>query len=173
MITATGIGAFGIVLNLPDAALLQVPPPAVPPVDSIDTINSDGLELWAEAIYWQDFMPVIPEEGPPFFIVIRVNITNTGATTVTDFNAIRVTMYFNGTTTPFATLNLTIVGAGPEWPQIAPGENVVLEFTNVRDSIFSPTIDEGTPLYSRVLVTWNSGAQEILTTAPSCVLYTY
>ncbi len=170
VVTAIGVGAVGVVLNVSQTNPLQVPPPLSPPGDSVDTIVSHGLEACAEAVYWQDFMPMIPEEGPPFFTVVRVNVTNTGNATVSDLRAIRMTIYFDDSMVPLVTLNLTLVG---DLPEIGPGENVVLEFTNSREQIYSPTIDEGTRLYSRVLVTWGDGIEMTLTTPPSPVLYTY
>ena len=161
---------MGVVLNISQTNTLQVPPPLSPPGDSVDTVVSQGLEARAEAVYWQDFMPMIPEEGPPFFSVVHVNVTNTGNAAVSDFKAIRMTIYFDDSMVPLVTLNLTLVG---DLPEIGPGENVVLEFTNSREQIYSPTIDESTRLYSRVLVIWSDGMEMILTTPPSPVLYTH
>ncbi len=170
LVTVLGMGVIGIILNVSRSDPLQVPPPSVPPGENPEIIISHGLEVWAEASYWQDFMPSVPEEGPPFYTVIRVNVTNTGETTVSDFEAIRMTIYFDNTNVSLVTLNLILVG---DWPQIGPGENTVLVFTNNRDSIFSPTIDEGTELYGRVLTRWGDGIESILTTPPSAVLYTH
>ena len=170
LVTVLGMGVIGIILNVPRTDLLQVPPPSVPPGENPEIIISHGLEVWAEASYGQDFMPFIPREGPPFYTLIRVNVTNTGETTVSDFEAIRMTIYFDNTSVPLVTLNLTLVG---DWQQIGPGENTVLVFTNSRDSIFSPTIDEGTELYGRILTRWGDGIESILTTPPSAVLFTH
>ena len=68
------------------------------------------------------------------------------------------------------TFNLIIVG---DPTQIGPGESLVLEFTNDRESIFSPTIEEGVVLYSRILTRWGYGIEEILTTPPSALGYTH
>ena len=118
-------------------------------------------------------MPAIPPEGPPFYLIIWINVTNTGTNTVTNFNAIRTTIYFHNTSQVFVTLDLMSSIQYIVWPQIGPGESVVFEFTNVRDSIFSPTIEEGAVLYSRVLATWESGGEMILTTPPSDLFYTH
>lgn len=176
LVTVLGIGAIGTILNLSLSGPLQVPPPLVLPTEIPDTIASHGLEVFAEAGYWQDFMPTIVEEGvsvegPPFYTAILVNITNNGNTTVSDFEAVRMTIYyFNNSNIALITFRLTLVG---DSLQIGPGENIVLAFTNDRGSIFSPTIDEGTNLYSRILVSWGDGIEEILTTPPSALGYTH
>lgn len=115
-------------------------------------------------------MPIVPGEGAPFYTAIRVNVTNTGDTTLDTFHAIRVTIYLYGTNMLLVTLNLTLVG---EMRQIGPGDTTVLVFTNDRSSIFSPTIEEGTELYSRILTRCGDGIESILTAPPSAVDYTY
>jgi hypothetical protein len=168
LVVVIGLGIVGVMLYSQ-----SVPPPEEPPGEDPEIITVDGLEAWAEAIYWQDFMPAIPEEGPPFYTIIWVNVTNTGNITITNFHPVRVTIYFYNTSQVFVTLDLTSNIQYLVWPQIGPGESVVFEFTNVRDSIFSPTIEEGAALYSRVLATWESGSEMILTTPPSALLYTH
>ncbi len=165
LVTVLGMGVYVSLSGIP-----QVPPPLSPPGENPDIIISNELELWAEAFYWQDFMPIVPEEGPPFFIRILVNVTNTGNTTVSDFDAIRTTIYFHNNSLPLVTLNLIIVG---DPIQISPGESIVLEFTNDRNSVFSPTIEEGAVLYSRILIRWAGGLEGILTTPPSALGYTH
>lgn len=115
-------------------------------------------------------MPAVPEEGPPFGTIIWVNVTNTGNTTVSNFEAVRTTIYFHNNSMLLVTLKLIFVG---DSTQINPGESCILEFTNDRSSIFSPTIEEGTVLYSRILTRWSDGIEEILTTPPSALFYTW
>ena len=172
LVTVLGLGVIGII-QFSQFGFFQVPPPSFPPGEDPDIIVSYDLEVWAEAMYWQDFMPIIGEEGPPFFIIIWVNITNTGNTTVSNFEAVRTTIYFHNNSMPLVTLNLILGGEWSEWPQIGPGENIIIKFTNNRNNIFSPTIDEDTVLYSRILVRWGNGIQIILTTPPSPVLFTH
>jgi hypothetical protein len=131
------------------------------------------LVLSAEAVYSQDFMPAIPPEGPPFYSFIRINITNNGATTLTDMRAPRATLYFNNTLDPFVTLNLTMAIDTFVPVEIAPGESEIIGFLNDRSKIYSPTIEEGTGLYARILFVWSGLHSHILTTAPSSVLYTF
>ena len=168
LVVVIGLGIVGVMLYS-----YSVPPPEEPPGEEPEIVIKDGLEAWAEAIYWQDFMPAIPEEGPPFYTIIWVNVTNTGNTTITNFHPVRVTIYFYNTSQVFVTLDLTSNIQYFVWPQIGPGESAVFEFTNVRDTIFSLTIEEGAVLYSRVLATWESGSEMILTTPPSALLYTH
>jgi hypothetical protein len=153
LVVVIGLGIVGVMLYS-----FSVPPPDEPPGEEPEIVIKDGLEVWAEALYWQDFMPAIPDEGPPF---------------VTNFHAVRVTIYFHNTSQVLVTLDLTSNIQYFVWPQIGPGESVVFEFTNIRDPIFSPTIEEGAVLYSRVLATWESGSEVILTTPPSALLYTH
>ena len=168
LVTVLGIGVFVLLSGTP-----QVLPPSSPPGEDPCILISHDLEVWAEAMYWQDFMPSFGSEGPPFFIIIWVNITNNGNTTVSNFEAVRTTIYFHNNSMPLVTLNLILGGEWSEWPQIGPGDSIVLELTNDRESIFSPTIDEGTVLYSRILVRWGFGIEEILTTPPSALGYTH
>jgi hypothetical protein len=168
LVVVIGLGIVGVMLYS-----YSVPPPQEPPGEEPETVIKDGLEAWAKAIYSQDFMPAIPEEGPPFYTIIWLNVTNTGNTTITNFHAVRATIYFYNTSQELATLDLTSNIQYFVWPQIGPEESVVFEFTNVRDSIFSPTIEEGAILYSRVLATWETGSEMILTTPPSALFYTH
>jgi hypothetical protein len=164
-----GVGIMGILLNAAYLDPLRIPPPSIPPDEAVEKTTLDGIEVWAEASYWQDFMPSIPEEGPPFYAAVRVHIINTGNTTIADFNAFRMTIYYNGTIIPLVTLALVPV---EDCPQINPGDNMVIEFTNSREQIYSPSINEGSGLYSCILATWSSGVDIILTTSPSALFYT-
>ena len=102
LVVVIGLGIVGVMLYS-----YSVPPPEEPPGEEPEIVIKDGLEAWAEAIYWQDFMPAIPEEGPPFYTIIWINVTNTGNTTITNFYAVRVTIYFYNTSQVLVTLDLT------------------------------------------------------------------
>jgi hypothetical protein len=173
LVAVIGLGVVGVLINLSFSDPLQVPPPSEPPNGEPEIIIENELEGWAVTMYWQDFMPEIPEEGPPFYTTIWVNVTNTGNTTVIGFYAVRVTIYFYNTSLPLVTLDLTSSIQYFVWPEIRPGESADFEFTNVRDSVFSPTIEEGAVLYSRVLTRWENGSEMILTTPPSPLKYTH
>ncbi|MCK5264698.1 MAG: hypothetical protein KAR03_03750 [Candidatus Thorarchaeota archaeon] len=168
LITVLGVGVYVLLSGTP-----QVQPPSSPPGDDPYILISHDLEVSAEAIYWQDFMPSFSQEGPPFMTVIWVNVTNTGNTTVSNFEAVRLTIYFSNTSMPLVTLNLIPTIDWIEWPQIGPGESIVLEFTNDRSSVFSPIIEEDTVLYSLILIRWGYGIEGILTTPTSALGYTH
>lgn len=173
VVSTVGVIWLSLGATLPESPeSLEIPPPEQPPGNDPIIVTSGDLEIWAEADFWQDFMPAIPPEGPPFYTVIRINITNHGDTTHL-IDAHRITIYFNDSSVPLVTLNLTTVNQYFIPPQIAPGENTMIEFTNIRDQIYSPTIDEGTGLYGRVLFVWGDGNSVYLTTPPSALLYTY
>lgn len=164
-----GLSIAGLYMNL--SHLLQVPPPTHLPGTDPEVFMTGNLTAWAEADYWQDFMPSFSTEDPPFLLVVDVNVTNTGTSTITGFKIPRLTIYFDGTRTPLATLTLHVVS--PELSEIGPGESFVIQLTNDRDTVFSPSIEEGTALYSRVLLGWGIGSTMILTTPPSALYYTH
>jgi len=149
----------------------DVPPPTIPPTSAVECIQVGGLRFNASAYYWQDFMPSVPPEGPPFAVVIWVTVTNNGTSTAYDLTAIKATVYFAGTLNPLGTFRLTRIGTGAN--STSPGDTIVMEFTNERGVVFSPDLEEGTGLYARVLVTWADSQQVILTTPPSPVHFTY
>jgi len=172
LVMVLGMGVSMIIvgfIQLLQSDPTQVPPPSFPPGEDPDIIVSHNLEVWAEAMYSQDFMPFVPAEGPPFGTIIWVNVTNTGNTTVNNFEAVRTTIYFHNNSMPLVTLNLIIVG---DSKQIGPGESIILRFINDKESIFSPTIEEGTVFYSRILTRWGDNIEEVLTTPPSAVFFT-
>ncbi|MFW9932089.1 MAG: hypothetical protein ACFFDR_05470 [Candidatus Thorarchaeota archaeon] len=166
------VGVSGYALLLGSIGTTQVPPPNEPPGDETIIITAGDVVLWAEAEYWQDFMPS-DDPSHPFFAVIRVNITNNGNTTIENLGALRTTIYYNDTLTPFVTLNLTQAIQTLVPITVSPGESVVIEYINDRSTVFSPTIDEGTGLYSQVLFRWGSGQEAILTTTPTELYFTF
>jgi hypothetical protein len=153
--------------------LEPVPPPTEPPSEVVDNITVGNLELAASAFFWQDFMPSIPPEGPPFYLVIRVNVTNTGNVAIFGLDVSRVSVYFN---------NLTLLHTFDIEPgvsccsdefSVSPGHTEIFEFTNNRENIFSPEVAEDTELFARILLTWDSDSQAIITTASVPLLYTH
>jgi len=165
-----------VVLGLTVARLFmnlsfQVPPPSHLPGADPEIIVTVELTAWAKAEYWQDFMPIVGPEGPPFFVIVNVEVTNTGNSTISSFEVPRVTIYFNGTRIPLVTLNLHVVQ--PDSCDIGPNESIVVKLTNDRETIFSPSIEKGAVLYSRVLTRWGDGREMILTTPPSALSYTF
>ncbi|MFX0108407.1 MAG: hypothetical protein ACFE7R_09000 [Candidatus Hodarchaeota archaeon] len=128
----------------------------------------------ATAVFWQDFMPSIPEEGPPFYLVLRVNVTNMGNGTIFGLDMPRVTVYFNNTFTPLHSFHIDPgVACCDDENAVPPGETLILEFTNRREAIFSPDLDEGTGLYARAVFIWETDGEAILTTPPNALSFTY
>lgn len=155
------------------SGLDPVPPPDEPPSEVVGNITVDELDLAASAFFWQDFMPSIPPEGPPFYLVIRVNVTNNGNLIVFGLDVSRVSVYFN---------NLTLLHTFDIEPgvsccsdefSVAPGHTEIFEFTNNRESIFSPEVAEDTELFARILLTWDSDSEAIITAASVPLLYTH
>jgi hypothetical protein len=173
IISIIGVGVVAAYLSGLNPDLSQVPPPVTPPGDEQEIVVAGDLELWAEADFWQDFMPLVPPEGPPFYTLIRINITNTGSSALEHFDAPKVTVYFNDSFDVLVTLNLTL-GIQTFVPIVVqPGESIIVEYINNRNEIFSPTVDEGKGLYARVLFQWGVGEETILTTVPSELEFTY
>ncbi len=171
LVAIIGLGVLGVFINLFYSSPPEIPPPPEPPEEEPEIIIKDGLAAWAETTYWQDFMPEIPEEGPPFFTTVCVNVTNNGTTTVNNFWAVQVTIFFYNTSGQLVTLDLVSSVEYFVWPEIRPGESVVFEFTNDRNNIFSPSIEEGAVLYSKVLTRWGLESEMELTTLPSALQY--
>jgi hypothetical protein len=142
-----------------------VAPPDEPPSESVESVIVDDLELSATAFFWQDFMPAVPSAGPPLYIVLRVNATNWGNTTVFGLNVRVVTVYFGDS---FNVLHTFKIEPGlsccfDEF-SVSPGNSEIFEFTNDRETIFSPSLDEDIGLYARINVEWDNG--EALVTTP-------
>ena len=171
MVVAT-VGITGVLFFYGSVDLLQVPPPNEPPTSDENVVTIGDVVLWAEAEYWQDFMPGDDPDNP-FYTLIRVNITNNGDSTIENLSALRVTIYYNGTVTPFVTLNLTQAMYTFVPIAVPPGESVIIEYTIDRSTVFSPIIDEGTGLYSQILFRWGNSQETILTTSPTELYFTF
>ncbi len=149
----------------------QVPPPEEPPTDVVAPIQVDNVVFEANAIFWQNFMPIIPPEGPPFYLVLEITVKNWGNVPLTGLTAVRTTIYFADTTRALHTFQLEPLDSVNN--SIKPGEIKNLEFTNDRSTIFSPDLEEGTKLYARIQVCWGSEQAVILTTPLAPVEFTY
>jgi hypothetical protein len=145
----------------------QVIPPQQPPVGEVEPILADDLQLVASVYIWQDFLLLEPHEKPPLNFIIRVNVTNLGNSTVFGLNVPKVTLYYGES---FTSLNTFMTSPGlsccfDEF-SIAPGNTEIFQFTNDRETIFSPELEEGTVFYTRLLVEWDPDNEAVLTTAP-------
>ena len=176
-----GLSAFIIVLVVLVAGSFvflsdfvpPVAPPDEPPSGDVEPVIADGLELAATAYFWQDFMPETPPEGPPFYLVIRVNATNHANTTVFGLNVHVVTVYFGDSINILHTFKIQpgLACCFDEFT-VPSNSSHLIEFTNDRETIFSPDLQEGTELYARVHVVWDTG-QALITTAPVPLGFTY
>lgn len=173
MVAIIGLGSAVTVFSILNMGPPQVPPPETPPGNEQETVIDSGIQVWATAWYSQDFMPMVGPDGPPFGVHVRVNITNNGAAAVEGFDALRVTIYFNNTISPLITLNLSPAEEWEQCPPINPGESLVIRYRQSSERVFSPSIEQGTYLYSRVLIVWGDSVEHILTTCPSALFFTY
>ena len=169
----TGVGLFIGTLNMLPLGPLQVPPPASPPDENSGTTTSGDLVIGVEGEFWMDYMPSVPPEGAPFYSLIRLNITNTGDSIIIHLNAVRMTIYYNDTIEPLVTLNLVATIMTFAAIELGPEESIILEFTNNREEVYYPSIEEGTGFYARILFIYGGGEEVILTTSPSSLMYTY
>lgn len=149
-----------------------VPPPLVPPTDEVDSVIVDGLELSVSIEFWQDFMRATPPQGPPFYLVLRVNVTNLGSSTVFGLNVQTVSVYFGGTLDLLHTFKIEpgLACCFDEF-SVAPEHSGIFQFKSDRETNFSPDIEEGTVLYAQVELIWDTG-QVVLTTPPSALGFT-
>ncbi|MHA2064967.1 MAG: hypothetical protein ACXABY_11390 [Candidatus Thorarchaeota archaeon] len=176
-----GIIALAIILVMIVAGSLAflsdftppVAPPDEPPSGAVEPVIVDDLQISATAYFWQDFMPAVPPEGPPFYLVIRVNATNLGNTTVFGLDVFTVTVYFGDSLNILHTFKIEpgLSCCFDEF-SVAPNNTELFEFTNDRETIFSPEIEEGTSLYAQVQLVWDTG-QAVLTTPPALLGLTH
>ena len=170
---SVGVISFSLNMNTLTTDSGHLSPPTTTPGTEPEVIIDDDVALWADAEFWQDFMPGIPPEGPPFYALIGVNITNNGDTTVTNIGIQQTTIFLYETGQPVVSLNMTTAAQYFAPIEIRPGESVYIEFINLHDEIVSPTLEEDTMLYARVKFVWGDGNQQILTTPPAALYFTH
>ncbi|MFW9861470.1 MAG: hypothetical protein ACFFEX_07290 [Candidatus Thorarchaeota archaeon] len=152
---------------------LPVAPPDEPPSQGVEPVIVDDFELTATAYFWQDFMPEIPPEGPPFYLVIRLNATNHANTTVFGLNVRAVTVYFGGSRNVLHTFKIQpgLTCCFDEFT-VSSNSSQLIQFTNDRETIYSPDLEEGIDLYARIHVVWDNG-EALITTPPGPLGFTY
>jgi hypothetical protein len=150
----------------------EIPPPEkIPlPTDTAEVLG--GIKVIISGYFWQDFMPIVPPEGPPFYILFKFKITNNSQSKIENFSANLATLYYDKTKDRFYTFKLIPAGNTKPKEEILPKETKYLEYTNDRTEKFSPQIEEGTKLYGRILVSWE-GKEHIFTSPPIPVVFTY
>ncbi len=173
VIVLGGIGVISYSLNAMTYGSDHLPPPTTTPGPDPEVITDGGVELWAEAEFWQDYMPAIPPEGPPFHALVGINITNNGDTTVTDIGVAQATIFLYETGQPIVSINMTTAACYFVPIEIRPGESIYIDFINPSGEIVSTTLEEDTMLYARVMFVWGNGYQQILTTPPAALYYTH
>ncbi len=173
VIVLGGVGMLSYSLTALTPGSGHLPPPTTTPGPDPEVVTNGDVVLWADGYFWQDFMPAVPPEGPPFYAVVGINITNNGDTTITNIGVVKATIFLNDTGQPLVTLNMTTVNQYFAPITIAPGQSDYIEYINSRSEIFSPTLEEDIMLYARVLYVWGDGNQQILTTPPMALMYTY
>lgn len=152
--------------------IITIPPPEKSPGIGDSTVVIDNVEFVIKSYFWQDFMPMIPKKGPPFYLLFKLKITNKKEKELVDFCAVKTTLYYEQTNQQFHSFYLIpTAGTKPE-EKILPGQTKNLEYTNDRSEVFSPKIEQGTKLYAQILLSWNR-KEHILTSLPSGVEYTY
>lgn len=157
---------------IPEIGLIEVPPPERFPQEKDSIMVIDDVKFTISSYFWQDFMPAIPPQGPPFFISFGIKVKNLTGRPLRGLAASHSTLYYFDTQRVFRSFRL-IPGADTKAEQtILPGEEKALTYTNDRSEIFSPEIEQGTRLYGRIMVRWN-GRTCLLTSPPAGVSYTY
>lgn len=134
-----------------------VPPSQDPPENSTsyETIILGSMILNATG----NITGMIPHSGPiTFNMYLMINVTNNGTEDITDFHAIKMSLYYQSSGL-FYTFSLT-----PDTNvTIAAGQTVTLTYQNQETSLdtsFSLT----SPIYARVLVSFDIDQECILTT---------
>ena len=156
----------------PEIDVVQIPPPQTFPSEKDSVTVIDDVKFTISSYFWQDFMPMVPPDGPPFYLNLKIEIQNNSQKTVKDFSALTITLYHLDTQEVFHGFRLIpSVNTKPE-ETILPQERKTLIYTNDREEIFSPQIEQGIKLYGRIMVKWN-GKECLLTSPPQEVIFTY
>ena len=133
-----------------------IPPSATPPANftSVETIQVRNLVLNATA----NATGMLPHQGPVSFIMtLLINITNIGSENVSNFQAIKMSVY-NSDSELFYTFSIH-----PDWNATIPaGETMTLTYRNEPTLVYS-TIRPW-EIYGRVLVSFDINETAVITT---------
>lgn len=157
---------------IPENNVAQVPPPLTFPQEKDSVMVIDDVKFTISSYLWQDFMPMIPPDGPPFYLNLEIEIQNNSGKEIRDFSALMITLYYPDTQTIFHDFKLIPAANTKPEEIILPQERRTLSYTNEREEIFSPQIEKGIKLYGRIMVKWN-GKEYLLTSPPQEVIFTY
>jgi hypothetical protein len=126
-------------------------------------LKIDDITVTAEGAWYADHQPVIPPEGPTFFIHLEVVIENASDEDISGFQATKITLYYEDTADEFVTFSLQLQEETPGGAEIPPGVIDTLVYTN-KDEHHSD-IAEGTMFYGCINVEWQGAAGSLATPA--------
>ena len=141
----------------PPPILDPVPPSANPPENETDyeTITVGSLTLDSTGY----LSGMIPHSGPiTFHVYLWINITNDGTEDITDFHAIKMSLYY-----PNSGLFYTFSFSSDSNFTILAGEFLTLNLAN-KETRLHTSFSIGSSVYARVLVSFNTNQECILTT---------
>jgi hypothetical protein len=139
----------------------------VPITDEVE-LRIDDITVTAEGTWYAVHRPIIPPEGPTFFIHLEIVIENASDENISDFMATKITLYYENTDDEFVTFSLQLQDGTAGGTEIPSGVIDTLVYIN-KDAYHSD-IAEGTMLYGCVNVEWQ-GAEVSLATPASSVEY--
>jgi hypothetical protein len=151
---------------------MEIPPAERSPQEKDSVFVIDDIKFKISVYFWQDFMPRVPPGGPPFYLNFKIYVHNLTERPIRGFSAPVATLYYSETQSLFHSFRLIPVATTQPEETILPQEKKRLIYTNDREEIFSPQVEQGTKLYARIMVMWN-GKKHLLTSPPAGVAYTF
>ncbi|MCI0531764.1 MAG: hypothetical protein L0Y74_07455 [candidate division Zixibacteria bacterium] len=155
----------------PQKDAYPTPTPETMPVASDSLQVIEGLSVSINLYMWQNYMPPVPESGPPLYLSLQLEVTNRGETKVSGFNASKLILFPHGSDQPYHAFKLVSLESDPK-TEILPGETGYYTYTNDREEVFSPALSEWAKFYARIELGWN-GRPRILTSPPVAVEFVY
>lgn len=152
--------------------LMEIPPAERFPQEKDSVFAINGIRFKISPYFWQDFMPMVPPGGPPFYLNFKIEIQNLTGKPMRSFSAFVTTLYYVDTQKLFQSFRLIPAANTQPEETILPQEKKILIYTNDRKEVFSPHIEKGTKLYARIMVMWD-GKKHLLISPPVSVVYTY
>jgi hypothetical protein len=126
-------------------------------------LKIDGITVAAEGSWCANHQPVIPPEGPTFFIHLEVVIENASDEDISGFKATKITLYYEDAAGEFATFCLQPQEGTPGGAEILSGVIDTLVYT--KKDAYHSDIAEGTMLYGCINVEWQDAAGTLATPA--------
>ncbi|MHA1964137.1 MAG: hypothetical protein ACXACG_02860 [Candidatus Thorarchaeota archaeon] len=141
----------------PGESLPHLPAPGEIPSEQVEPVVMGNLTLSATG----GFYTMRPHQGPATFSLnLYILVNNTGSTAVDDFQAVKVTLFYENATPVYT------FGTEPEGNSTIPSGSILnLEYKNDRDMIDLPSdLFDTWQVFARVLVTFDGNIEVILTT---------